>query len=154
MGKTRIKEKSWHTIDPFAFLGHLHSQTADEEQVRLNLAMASLPWHFPSWSTTNMHCIKRFFLSVTWNAAYSCGAVTRAVMLSWESEDSAHYLEFIRIWVLKLHCICSVHIGLYQRSSKKIIFGNYPELFSLRETNEALINFLSNTANWLLLQLC
>lgn len=25
--------------------------------------------------------------------------------------------------------------------------GNYPELFSLRETNEALINFLSNTAN-------
>lgn len=69
-------------------------------------------------------------------------------MLSREPEDSAHNLEFIRIWVLKLHYICSVHTGLYQRSSKKKSSpGNYPELFSLRETNEALINFLSNTAN-------
>lgn len=30
---------------------------------------------------------------------------------------------------------------------KKKSPGNYPELFSLREINEALINFLSNTAN-------
>lgn len=54
------------------------------------------------------------------------------------------------IWGSKLYNICSVHIGLYQRSSekkKKSSPGNYPELFSLRETNEALINFLSNTAN-------
>lgn len=40
MGKTRIKEKSWHTIHSFALLGHLSSQSTDEEQVRLNLAMS------------------------------------------------------------------------------------------------------------------
>lgn len=42
MGKTRIKEKSWHTIHPSALLGHLSSQSADEEQVRLNLAKSTI----------------------------------------------------------------------------------------------------------------
>lgn len=40
MRKRRIKEKSWHAIHPSALLGHLSSWSADEEQVRLNVAMS------------------------------------------------------------------------------------------------------------------
>lgn len=45
-----------------------------------------------------------------------------------------------------LHLFCTYR-PVPEKLKKKSSPGNYPELFSLRETNEALINFLSNTAN-------
>lgn len=71
-------------------------------------------------------------------------------MPSWEPEDPAHSLE---LWDLGLETIqrlfCTYRPVPEMLRGKKTQPppGNYPELFSLRETNEALINFLSNTAN-------